>query len=150
MATTFLPTANSFLSSSSSSLSSLKTPVLFCPQKNNAKRQLSICRASSESPSPPSPILTKRSLSISFITSFVFSLASRSNSSANAAILEADDDEELLERVKRDRKKRIERQGVISSSNKETGYLQDLVYKLSKVGQAIENNDLSTASSVLG
>ncbi|KAF2318063.1 hypothetical protein GH714_041397 [Hevea brasiliensis] len=30
------------------------------------------------------------------------------------------------------------------------GYLQDLVYKLSKVGQAIENNDLSTASSVLG
>lgn len=30
------------------------------------------------------------------------------------------------------------------------GYLQDLVYKLSKVGQAIENNDLSTAGSVLG
>lgn len=31
-----------------------------------------------------------------------------------------------------------------------TGYLQELVYKLSKVGQAIENNDLSAASSVLG
>lgn len=30
------------------------------------------------------------------------------------------------------------------------GYLQDVVNKLSKVGQAIENNDLSTASSVLG
>lgn len=30
------------------------------------------------------------------------------------------------------------------------GYLQDLVYKLSKVGQAIDNNDLSTANSVLG
>lgn len=30
------------------------------------------------------------------------------------------------------------------------GYLQDTVYKLSKVGQAIENNDLSTAGSVLG
>lgn len=30
------------------------------------------------------------------------------------------------------------------------GYLQDLVYKLSKVGQAIEKNDLSAASSVLG
>jgi hypothetical protein len=30
------------------------------------------------------------------------------------------------------------------------GYLQDLVYKLSKVGQAIDKNDLSTASSVLG
>lgn len=30
------------------------------------------------------------------------------------------------------------------------GYLQELVYKLSKVGQAIEKNDLSAASSVLG
>ncbi|OAY47161.1 thylakoid lumenal 16.5 kDa protein, chloroplastic [Manihot esculenta] len=152
MASTFLSTANSFLSSSSSSLSSLTTTVFFCPKKNNARRQLKFCRTFSKSPSPPpSPNLTKRSLSISFISSFVFSLASRSNSSsANAAILEADDDEELLERVKRDRKKRIERQGVISSSNKEKGYLQDLVYKLSKVGQAIENNDLTTASSVLG
>lgn len=30
------------------------------------------------------------------------------------------------------------------------GYLQEVVYKLSKVGQAIDNNDFSTASSVLG
>lgn len=30
------------------------------------------------------------------------------------------------------------------------GYLQDLVYKLSEVGQAIDKNDLSAASSVLG
>ncbi|KAG4970730.1 hypothetical protein JHK82_036424 [Glycine max] len=30
------------------------------------------------------------------------------------------------------------------------GYLQDLVYKLSKVGKAIENSDLSTAASVFG
>ena len=30
------------------------------------------------------------------------------------------------------------------------GYLQDIVYKLSKVGQFIDNNDLSAASSVLG
>lgn len=29
-------------------------------------------------------------------------------------------------------------------------YIQDLVYKLSEVGQAIEKNDLSAASSVLG
>ncbi|PQP98582.1 thylakoid lumenal 16.5 kDa protein chloroplastic [Prunus yedoensis var. nudiflora] len=60
------------------------------------------------------------------------------------------DDEELLEKVKRDRKKRLERQGVISSAKKETGYLQELVYRLSKAGQAIESNDLPTASSVLG
>lgn len=77
-------------------------------------------------------------------------MASRGDSSANAAILEADDDDELMEKVKRDRKKRLEKQGVISSANQEKGYLQDLVYKLSKVGQAIDKNDLSTASSVLG
>jgi hypothetical protein len=50
-------------------------------------------------------------------------LASRGSSSSNAAILEADDDEELLEKVKRDRKKRLERQAVISSANKEKGYI---------------------------
>ncbi|RZB81265.1 Thylakoid lumenal 16.5 kDa protein, chloroplastic [Glycine soja] len=93
------------------------------------------------------PILTKRGLSISFLTAFLVSLAGED---ANAAILEADDDEERLEKVKRDRKKRLERQGVIKSSTKETGYLQDLVYKLSKVGKAIENSDLSTAASVFG
>lgn len=32
----------------------------------------------------------------------------------------------------------------------DAGYLQDLVYKLSKVGEAIEKNDLAAASSVLG
>ncbi|XP_040381185.1 thylakoid lumenal 16.5 kDa protein, chloroplastic [Oryza brachyantha] len=69
---------------------------------------------------------------------------------ARAAILEADDDIELLERVKEDRKKRLQKQGVISSSGTETGYLQDLIYKLSKVGQAIDKNDLPAASTVLG
>ena len=40
---------------------------------------------------------------------------------AKAAIVEADDDVELLEKVKKDRKKRLEKQRVISSSTKETG-----------------------------
>ncbi|XP_011017782.1 PREDICTED: thylakoid lumenal 16.5 kDa protein, chloroplastic-like [Populus euphratica] len=158
MATTFLSTAKPFLSSSTpTSLSSLtnRTLLFSCPQqKCNPRRPLTSCKALSDGSHPgpaASPIIiTKRSLSICFLTSFVFSLASRGSSSANAAILEADDDEELLEKVKKDRKKRLERQGVISSANKEKGYLQDLVYKLSKVGQAIDNNDLSTASSVLG
>ncbi|KAJ6912936.1 thylakoid lumenal 16.5 kDa protein [Populus alba x Populus x berolinensis] len=159
MATASLLTAKPFLSSSStpSSLSSLtKTPVLLsCAQqkKCNATRPLTLCKTLSDESPPvtPSPvIITKRSFSICFLTSFVFSLASRGDSSANAAILEADDDDELMEKVKRDRKKRLEKQGVISSANQEKGYLQDLVYKLSKVGQAIDKNDLSTASSVLG
>ncbi|KAJ6741978.1 THYLAKOID LUMENAL 16.5 KDA PROTEIN CHLOROPLASTIC [Salix viminalis] len=159
MAAEFLLTAKPFLSSSStpSSLSSLtNTPVLLSraqQKKCNPKRPLTLCKTLSDEsiPATSSPVIvTKRSLSISFLTSFVFSSASRGNSSANAAILEADDDEELLEKVKRDRKKRLEKQGVISSANQEKGYLQDLVYKMSKVGQAIDKNDLSTAGSVLG
>ena len=31
-----------------------------------------------------------------------------------------------------------------------TGYLQEVIYKLSKVGQALENADLTAASSLLG
>ncbi|KAF7103262.1 hypothetical protein CFC21_104268 [Triticum aestivum] len=75
---------------------------------------------------------------------------SSSGGAARAAILEADDDMELLERVKEDKKKRLQKQGIISSSAAETGYLQDLVYKLSKVGQAIDKDDLAAAGDVLG
>lgn len=99
---------------------------------------------------PSSSNLSKRSLTLSLTSTFLLFLSGKGLSDANAAILEADDDEELLEKVKRDRKKRLEKQELISSSNRETASLQELVYKLSKVGQAIENNDLSSASSVLG
>ncbi|KAI7988147.1 hypothetical protein LOK49_LG13G00232 [Camellia lanceoleosa] len=159
MATVFLSTAKTFLptllsttsSTSPSSSSSLTPPQLIHGKKHNARPELSLCKAVRDSQQPPyPPILTKRGLSISLTTSFLSLVSSQGCSAANAAILEADDDMELLEKVKRDRKKRLEKQGVISSSNKETAYLQDLVYKLSKVGQAIENNDLSAASSVLG
>ncbi|KAI4993022.1 hypothetical protein ZWY2020_007335 [Hordeum vulgare] len=71
--------------------------------------------------------------------------ASSSGGAARAAILEANDDLELLERVKEDKKKRLQKQGIISSSAAETGYLQDLVYNLSKVGQAIDKDDLAAA-----
>ncbi|GMQ07073.1 hypothetical protein CsSME_00051424 [Camellia sinensis var. sinensis] len=150
-AKTFLPTLLSTTSSSPSSSSSLTPPQLILGKKHNARPELSLCKAVTDSQQPPyPPILTKRGLSISLTTSFLSLVSSQNCSAANAAILEADDDIELLEKVKRDRKKRLEKQGVISSSNNETAYLQDLVYKLSKVGQAIENNDLSAASSVLG
>ncbi|KAM7263257.1 hypothetical protein ACFE04_000940 [Oxalis oulophora] len=109
-----------------------------------------VCKASSTSPS----VVNRRGLTISFITGSVFFLSGKSGpyniNEANAFILEADDDEVLMEKVKMDRKKRLEKQGVLSTSNQEKGYLQELVYKLSTVGQAIENNDLATAGSVLG
>ncbi|XP_009364013.1 thylakoid lumenal 16.5 kDa protein, chloroplastic [Pyrus x bretschneideri] len=152
MATAILSTAKPFLPSSSVTLPSslTTTPTLIHVQKTSTRRGLTFCQALSEEPQSPAPILTKRSLSICFLTSFAFSLVGKDFSSSNAAILEADDDEELLEKVKKDRKKRLERQGVLSSSKKETGYLQELVYRLSKAGQAIESNDLPAASSVLG
>ncbi|GFZ20862.1 chloroplast thylakoid lumen protein [Actinidia rufa] len=154
MATLFLSTAKTFLPillSSPPPSSPTPTPLVLA-HKHNPRPQLTQCRAVSDSPPPPyPPILTKRSLSFSLTSTFLLSIAGQlGHSAANAAILEADDDEELLERVKKDRKKRLERQGVISSFNKERAYLQDLVYQLSKVGQAIENNDLTAASSVLG
>ena len=132
MAAAFLSTANSFLpsplspstssfcsSSSSSSSSSSLTPALVYLSNQNVKRRRTLCKAFNESPSP-SPALTKRGFSLCFITSLV--LAGNGCSNANAAILEADDDVELLEKVKRDRKKRLERQGVISSSDQEKGW----------------------------
>ncbi|XP_045829213.1 thylakoid lumenal 16.5 kDa protein, chloroplastic [Trifolium pratense] len=145
MATNFLSTANPFhlASSSQSSISSTSSHVYTNPIKCNVKRQLTLCKV-------VNPSVTKRGISISFVTSLVLSLTGKGLFDANAAILEADDDVELLEKVKKDRKKRLEKQGVISSSTKETGYLQDLVYKLSEVGQAIEKNDLTSAGSVLG
>ncbi|KAM1061676.1 hypothetical protein FF1_026113 [Malus domestica] len=152
MATAILSTAKSFLPSSSATPPSslTTTPKLIHVQKTSTRRGLTFCQALSEEPQSPAPILTKRSLSICFLTSFAFSLVGKDFSSSKAAILEADDDEELLEKVKKDRKKRLERQGVLSSSKKETGYLQELVYRLSKAGQAIDSNDLPAASSVLG
>ncbi|ESQ37917.1 hypothetical protein EUTSA_v10028953mg [Eutrema salsugineum] len=132
-------TLNPFFSSTiSSSTSSKKNQIAY---SGNSKNQTS------------SLLCNRRDLSLGFMSSFLaIGLVGndRRSRDANAAILEADDDEELMEKVKQDRKKRIERQAVLNSAVKEKGYLQDLVYNLSKVGQAIENNDLPAAGLVLG
>ncbi|KAL0337480.1 UNVERIFIED_CONTAM: Thylakoid lumenal protein, chloroplastic [Sesamum calycinum] len=229
MATVFLPNAKAFL------------PSLPYASSSTVHAQAVCCRAATEASS--SLVISRRTIFLSTLLFTTLRGCSKGRlDEANAAILEADDDEELLEKVKKDRKKRLERQGVISSSAKETGttaigaapakkgdgspsplnlgaasssprttlatvtptpgttlgtatrarlaglgrcrrlqilwatpprafagaaspslvvagggegkgggaYLQDLVYKLSKVGQAIEKNDLSAAGSVLG
>lgn len=122
MATSFLPTANPLFlpcSSSSSSSSSL-SPAAVNPHKNHLKSKITSCRAFSDA---PIATVRRRGLAISFLTtSFLFSLEGRERrGGANAAILEADDDVELLEKVKKDRKKRLERQGIINSSKTEKG-----------------------------
>uniref|UniRef100_A0A803LH89 Maintenance of Photosystem II under High light 2 C-terminal domain-containing protein n=1 Tax=Chenopodium quinoa TaxID=63459 RepID=A0A803LH89_CHEQI len=174
VASAFLSTANTFhyLSSSNSltptSISSSNS--LFCLEKNKHFNLLvPFCK--SESPilsSSSIPCLSKRSFALSLSSAFLLPLAGKAVPLAEAAPLEAEDDLELLEKVKKDRKKRLEKQGVINSSTKEkvasfycplvflssavlpSGYLQDVVYKLSEVGQAIDSNDLKAASSVLG
>lgn len=137
MATAFLSTAITFLpsrlsSASASSSFPLTTPSSVHTHRDNTRKLLTICKAVNDPP-PPSPILTKRALSLCSITTFFFSLAGQGGSNANAAILEADDDEELLEKVKKDRKKRLEKQGVINSSNEEKGFVPSLyVYTSSR------------------
>ncbi|XP_047307754.1 thylakoid lumenal 16.5 kDa protein, chloroplastic [Impatiens glandulifera] len=139
MATAFLSSSAKTIFPSSSS------------QKSNGRPQFTVlCKSSFSEPKTQSLNLSKRGLTISLAASFILSLSNGANSIANAAILEADDDLELLEKVKNDRKKRLERQGFISSYDKERAYLQEVVYKFSKVGQALEKNDLSAVSSVLG
>ncbi|CAM6104542.1 unnamed protein product [Calypogeia fissa] len=66
------------------------------------------------------------------------------------ALLETDDDESLLEKVKEDRRKRIEKRGVVASFKSETESVQKAVYELSKAGQAIDGEDYGLATSVLG
>ncbi|MCO5581605.1 hypothetical protein L7F22_069065 [Adiantum nelumboides] len=69
---------------------------------------------------------------------------------AALALLEADDDEQLLEKVKEDRKKKIKRRGEINAFKDETASLQAAVYQLSKAGQALDGNDFPAASKALG
>ncbi|KAK9071354.1 hypothetical protein SSX86_009922 [Deinandra increscens subsp. villosa] len=136
MAASFLSNPTTFLPSSSSLTS----------QKHTVNGRTSVCKPVCRLPNYP-PHISKRSLSISLTSLFLLSL---NGNNANAAILEADDDLELMEKVKQDRKKRIEKQSVLNSPNKDKEYLQEVIYKLSKVGQAIEKNDLPSAGSILG
>ncbi|KNA13127.1 hypothetical protein SOVF_119550 [Spinacia oleracea] len=158
LAATFLSTANIFPNLSSSSNSSSPTlssssssSISLCLQKNkNFNLLVPFCKTGETDSSSSTPCVSKRSFALSLSSAFLISLAGKGVPLAEAAPLEDEDDLELLEKVKRDRKKRLERQGAINSSTKEKGYLQDVVYKLSEVGQAIDSNDLKAASSVLG
>ncbi|KAL2612528.1 hypothetical protein R1flu_024220 [Riccia fluitans] len=66
------------------------------------------------------------------------------------ALLEADEDDALLEKVKSDRQKRIQKRESVASYKKEAECVQKAVYELSKTGQALDSADFSTASAVLG
>ncbi|KAL0315572.1 UNVERIFIED_CONTAM: Thylakoid lumenal protein, chloroplastic [Sesamum radiatum] len=111
MATVFLPNAKAFLPS---------LPYASSSTVHAQAQQIVCCRAATEASS--SLVISRRTISLSTLLFTTLRGYSKGRlDEANAAILEADDDEELLEKVKKDRKKRLERQGVISSSAKETG-----------------------------
>ena len=107
---------NSFISSNLSSSTSSKNNQIAC--SGNIKNQT------------PSLSWNRRELSLGFMSTFLavglVGNNDRRSRDANAAILEADDDEELLEKVKQDRKKRIERQAVLNSAVKEKGTSRNL------------------------
>lgn len=107
MAASFLSNPTTFLPSSSSLTSHKHT------FKNTSVCK---CKPVCRLPNYP-PHISKRSLSINLSSIFLLTLTGN----ANAAILEADDDLELLEKVKQDRKKRIEKQTVLNSANKDKG-----------------------------
>jgi len=66
------------------------------------------------------------------------------------AILENDDDDELLEKVKRDRKAKIEKRSSLGQYKGQEAMVQKAVYKLSSVGKAIDEGDYAAATLVLG
>lgn len=63
----------------------------------------------------------RRGLASCALAAVAASFSARAGRPARALVLEEDDDIELLERVKEDRKKRLQKQGIISSSGAETG-----------------------------
>ena len=125
VAASFLSTANLSSSKSLSSSSSSLSLTIFLQKSNVIRQQLLVpfCKTkdTESSSSSVSLCLSKRSFALSLSSSFLLSLAGKGGRLAEAVPLEDEDDLELLEKVKKDRKKRIERQGIINSSSKEKG-----------------------------
>lgn len=119
MATALRSSTNALLPSILFSSSSSPSPRITITVNNYTHRRNAILSKTSADPSTLA--LTKRGLALSLTTTFTLFLAGKGLNSSSAAILEADDDLELLEKVKKDRKKRLERQEVINSSKKEAG-----------------------------
>ncbi|GJP50143.1 hypothetical protein CLOM_g9280 [Closterium sp. NIES-68] len=65
------------------------------------------------------------------------------------ALLEADDDDDLLERMKRERKEKIELRESRGTYKTEEADIQAAVYGLSKVGAALEAGNSSAAAAEL-
>eukprot|EP00897_Mesotaenium_endlicherianum_P009565 jgi/Mesen1/8637/ME000500S08111 len=65
------------------------------------------------------------------------------------AILEADDDDALLEKVKKGRKDKIQRRTNLGSYKGDAAAIQKAVYKLSKTGKAIDDGDFASATNLL-
>eukprot|EP00250_Pteridium_aquilinum_P011788 c20303_g1_i1 orf=211-864(+) len=133
---------------------SLSLSVPSCCAQQQQQRRLVLCQATQ--PSSPDKAYSASKLQLDVNRRQVLlSVASAAGlllsfDPAALALLEADDDEQLLEKVKEDRKKKIKRRGEINSFKEETASLQAAIYQLSKAGQALDGNDFSGASKALG
>jgi hypothetical protein len=108
--------------SSSSAVVSQEVPMLLYPA---AKKPTSSVRgvavSSSTCPDRDAVVVGRRRGIASCLLAALAVASGAGMGTARAAILEADDDLELLERVKEDKKKRLQKQGLINSSTAETG-----------------------------
>lgn len=66
------------------------------------------------------------------------------------ALLDLDEDEELLEKVKQGRKSKILKRESLGTYKSEAATVQKAVYKLGFAGQALDESDFARASVVLG
>lgn len=148
--TILLSNANNFLPSFPSTSSSPSLPN--SPYQVTRKRQI-VCKAAGDDASSidaKSLPWTRRGISVTVVAATTLMFGYRGRSEANAGIMEVGGDQKLQEKVKDDRKKRLQKQGALSPSDNETALLQDFVYKLGKLSQAIEKEDISVASKLLG
>ncbi|KAI5061163.1 hypothetical protein GOP47_0023668 [Adiantum capillus-veneris] len=134
--------------------SSLGSSLSLSFRAHQQQRRLVLCQACPENASCPDKAFPALKLDSSRRHVLLIAVSAcgvlLSFNPAALALLEADDDEELLEKVKEDRKKKIKRRGEINSFKEETASLQAAIYQLSKAGQALDGNDFSAARKILG
>jgi hypothetical protein len=110
-------------SSKSAAAAAQEVPVLLHPAPKKPTSSFRAVAVSSSKCQDRDAIVVgrRRGMASCLLAALAAVAGSSGAGTVRAAILEADDDLELLERVKEDKKKRLQKQGLINSSAAETG-----------------------------
>eukprot|EP00271_Cylindrocystis_brebissonii_P015067 TRINITY_DN37009_c0_g1_i1.p1 TRINITY_DN37009_c0_g1~~TRINITY_DN37009_c0_g1_i1.p1 ORF type:complete len:215 (-),score=39.64 TRINITY_DN37009_c0_g1_i1:460-1104(-) len=130
----------------SSSFVSLRNNLKEASSSVSRAQRLPIIRAEAGPVQSVSSSVSKRSLVATLISLGAITFSPL----PSLALLDADEDELLLERVKRDRKSKILKRESLGSYKNEEASLQKAIFKLSYTGQAIDESDFARASVLLG